>query len=89
MNLLCGTIETEIVGIKVWTGTEWALLDLDDHPLVQVDQGLNETERDRLLMLRGIDRIVQKPDTGLCARSNTQSCSGFRQLSTRLLQHPN
>lgn len=69
MNLLCGTIETEIVGIKVWTGSEWALLDLTHHPLVQVDRDLSETERDGLLMRRGLGRIVENPAHWLVVRA--------------------
>lgn len=69
MNLLCGTIDTEIVGIKVWTGSEWALLDLNDHPLVQVDRGMSETERDRVLMRRGLERIVENPGHWLLVRA--------------------
>ena len=69
MNLLCGTIETEILGIKVWTGSEWALLDLSDHPLLQVDHGLSETDQDSVLMRRGIDRIVKNPGHWLVVRA--------------------
>ena len=69
MNLLCGTIETELVGIKVWTGTEWALLDLKNHPLLQVERGLTETERDRVLWQRAIERIKEKPIHWLFVRA--------------------
>jgi 4-amino-4-deoxy-L-arabinose transferase-like glycosyltransferase len=69
MNLLCGTIETEIVGIKVWTGSEWALLDLSKHPLLQVDPGLSETERDRVLLRRGLERIAANPAHWLVVRA--------------------
>ncbi len=61
MNLLCGTIDIEIVGIKVWTGSKWALLDLSTHPLLQVEPGLSESERDRVLLRRGLERIVANP----------------------------
>jgi 4-amino-4-deoxy-L-arabinose transferase-like glycosyltransferase len=69
MNLLCGTIETEIVGIKVWTGNEWALLDLKHHPLLQVDRGLSETERDRVLWDRALERIKENPAHWLVVRA--------------------
>jgi len=69
VNLLCGTIETEVIGIKVWTGSEWALLDLTDHPLLQVDRGLSETERDRVLARRGLERIVANPAHWLVVRA--------------------
>ena len=69
MNLLCGTIESEIVGIKVWTGSEWALLDLTSHPLVQVDCGLSDTEQDRVLMRRGLGRIMENPTHWLVVRA--------------------
>lgn len=60
-NLLCGTIDTEIVGIKVWTGSEWALVDLNKHPLLQVDEGLSEAEKDGVFLHRGIQRIREDP----------------------------
>jgi 4-amino-4-deoxy-L-arabinose transferase-like glycosyltransferase len=69
MNLLCGTIDTEVVGIKVWTGSEWALLDLTKHPLLQVDPGLSESERDRVLARRGLERIIDNPAHWLVVRA--------------------
>jgi 4-amino-4-deoxy-L-arabinose transferase-like glycosyltransferase len=60
-NLLCGTIDTEIVGIKVWTGSEWALIDIKKHPLLQVDSGLSESEKDRIFLERGLQRIREHP----------------------------
>ena len=69
VNLLCGTIETEIVGIKVWTGKEWALLDLKNHPLLQVDPGLSETERDGVLWQRAVQRIKENPGHWLVVRA--------------------
>ena len=60
-NLLCGTIDTELLGIKVWTGSEWAVLDVDKHPLLQVDSALSEPERDRILLNRGMQRIKEHP----------------------------
>jgi 4-amino-4-deoxy-L-arabinose transferase-like glycosyltransferase len=69
MNLMCGTIETEIVGIKVWTGKEWALLDLKNHPLLQTESGLSETERDRVLWQRALERIKENPLHWLLVRA--------------------
>jgi 4-amino-4-deoxy-L-arabinose transferase-like glycosyltransferase len=69
MNLLCGTIETEIIGIKVWTGSEWALLDISEHPLLQVDSGLNETEQDRVLLHRAVEHIAENPVHWLIVRA--------------------
>jgi 4-amino-4-deoxy-L-arabinose transferase-like glycosyltransferase len=69
MNLMCGTIETELVGIKVWTGKEWALLDVKNHPLLQTDSGLSETERDRVLWQRALERIKANPVHWLVVRA--------------------
>ncbi|HKS29837.1 MAG TPA: glycosyltransferase family 39 protein [Pyrinomonadaceae bacterium] len=69
MNLLCGTIETELVGIKVWTGSEWALLDISNHPLLQVPPGLSETEKDSVLLSRAVARIVESPGQWLVVRA--------------------
>ncbi|MDT4897102.1 MAG: hypothetical protein QOH25_2179 [Acidobacteriota bacterium] len=68
-QVLCGTIETEFVGIKVWTGSEWALLDLDTHPLLQVDAGLSEAERERVYLRRGLKRIADNPLHWLAVRA--------------------
>jgi len=69
MNLLCGTIETEVVGIKVWTGSEWALLDISNHPLLRVDGALSETEKDRVLFGRAVKRIAENPAHWLLVRA--------------------
>jgi 4-amino-4-deoxy-L-arabinose transferase-like glycosyltransferase len=65
INLLCGTMETEILGIKVWTGSEWALLDINRHPLLQVDPGLNETERIEFYSKEPSRGLRSAPFTGL------------------------
>jgi len=61
MNLLLGTIDTEFVGIKVWTGSGWAVPDVSTHPLLHVEPGLSETETDRILLQRAVERIKERP----------------------------
>jgi 4-amino-4-deoxy-L-arabinose transferase-like glycosyltransferase len=68
-NLLCGTLDTELVGTKVWTGTEWALLDLYTQPLLEVDMTLRETERERVRFRRGVERIRERPFHWLVVRA--------------------
>lgn len=59
-NLLCGTLETDTGG-RVWTGTEWAALNLKTHPVTRVDENLSETEGDRVRMRRALERIAADP----------------------------
>ena len=68
-NLLYGTIDTELVGIKVWTGTDWANLDIRKHPLLQTDPGLDETEKDHVFWQRGVQRIELHPFHWIVVRS--------------------
>jgi 4-amino-4-deoxy-L-arabinose transferase-like glycosyltransferase len=60
-QVLCGTLDTELVGIKVWTGSNWALLDVGTHPLLQVDGEPSTTERERVYLHRGLRRIADHP----------------------------
>jgi 4-amino-4-deoxy-L-arabinose transferase-like glycosyltransferase len=60
-NLLCGTMDTELLGIKVWTGSEWAVVDVNTHPLLQVDPGISESDKERILLRRGLLRIKERP----------------------------
>lgn len=68
-NLLCGTLETELIGIKVWTGSEWALLDLNTHPVLKVDKSLSEMERDSVRLRRALRRIADAPARWLLVRA--------------------
>jgi hypothetical protein len=68
-QILAGTFDVELVGIKVWTGSEWALYDVNTHPLLQAESGLNETERERVFLRRGLRRIADDPLHWLVVRA--------------------
>jgi hypothetical protein len=61
-------METDIGG-HVWTGTEWAVLDLKTHPLTVVDGNLSDSEKDQVLMRRALNRIANDPGHWLAVRA--------------------
>lgn len=69
LTLLCGTIDMEIIGFKVWTGQGWELLDMNTHPLLQLDNTLNEAQREEVIKQRAIERITRHPLDWLIVRS--------------------
>ncbi len=58
-NLLCGTLETDTGG-RVWDGKVWGPLNLETHPLLQVEE-VDETDKDRVRLSRAVRRIVDHP----------------------------
>jgi 4-amino-4-deoxy-L-arabinose transferase-like glycosyltransferase len=58
-NLLCGTLETDTGG-RVWDGKVWGPLNLETHPLLQVEAA-DESDKDRIRLSRAIRRIADHP----------------------------
>lgn len=58
-NLLCGTLETDTGG-RVWDGRVWGPLNLETHPVLQVE-ATSEAEKDRLRLRRAVRRIADYP----------------------------
>jgi 4-amino-4-deoxy-L-arabinose transferase-like glycosyltransferase len=58
-NLLCGTLETDTGG-RVWDGKVWGPLNLETHPLLQVEAA-DETVKDRVRLDRALRRIADHP----------------------------
>lgn len=58
-NLLCGTLETDTGG-HVWDGNGWVPLNLDTHPILQVD-ATDETEKDHIRFRRALRNIADHP----------------------------
>ncbi|HYE66318.1 MAG TPA: glycosyltransferase family 39 protein [Pyrinomonadaceae bacterium] len=67
-NLLVGTIETDTGG-RVWTGTGWAPLNLETHPVTRTGAELNEVEKDRVRLRRALGRIADGPLHWLVVRA--------------------
>ncbi|HKO60316.1 MAG TPA: glycosyltransferase family 39 protein [Pyrinomonadaceae bacterium] len=60
VNLLFGTIETQVTGSQIWTGTKWTHQQRD-HPLATMDAHLPEKERNDAQTRRALRIIAADP----------------------------